>query len=130
MFDGEVPDSAPEPMPPQGPTMTLEIPDPIPEGAFGHIKPDDWLPSISTPVHNSEHGSEYIVTANVTDVPLEILPGRSKEFSNFVSKVSLFVLLTLPNMLKTNITAGIRVKWSDRRDFRKCRSRHRYTRHR
>lgn len=87
VFNGEVPESAPEPslLPNHG--LRMEIPDPLPEGAFGHIMPDDWLPSISNRVLPSEYGSEFVVTANVTDVPLEILPGRSKEFSSFVSKV-------------------------------------------
>lgn len=89
VFNGEVPDSAPEPAhaSPINRGMQMGIPDPLPQGAFGHIKPDVWLPSVSMRVIPSAYGSEYIVTANVTEVPLEILPGRNKEFSNFVSKV-------------------------------------------
>jgi hypothetical protein len=34
-----------------------------------------------------ETGAVYAVTAKVVDVPLEVLLGRQKEFSNFVSKV-------------------------------------------
>ena len=96
IFDGEVPatatthpnhkshnDSAPPEMP---------LPDPLPERAFGHIKPDDWLPSISTPVDpEDDEGVVYIVTAKVVDVPVEVLPGRQKEFSNFVGKVGVFL---------------------------------------
>jgi len=29
----------------------------------------------------------YIVTAAIVDVPLQVLPGRQKDFSNFLSKV-------------------------------------------
>jgi hypothetical protein len=39
-----------------------------------------------------ETGAVYAVTAKVVDVPLEVLPGRQKEFSNFVSKVRLCFL--------------------------------------
>jgi hypothetical protein len=33
------------------------------------------------------NGAVFNVTANFVDVPLEVLPGRQKEFSDFVSKV-------------------------------------------
>ncbi|KAF7366892.1 hypothetical protein MSAN_00947900 [Mycena sanguinolenta] len=77
VFDGEVPDDAvflPTPVsyrdrtgdPPPPP-----FPDPLPKGAFGHIRPEDWL----------------ISQTKIVDAPLEVLPGRQKEFRNFVSKV-------------------------------------------
>lgn len=93
VFDGEVPSSveierhlydessAPPPKTP--------FPDPLPKNAFGHIRPDDWLPSQSVPMEpeDDDDGSAYAVSATVVDVPLEVLPGRQKEFSHFVKKV-------------------------------------------
>ncbi|KAF9457903.1 hypothetical protein BDZ94DRAFT_1227248 [Collybia nuda] len=83
VFDGEVPRltfaSLPTPPP---------LPDPLPENAFGHIRPDDWLPAMS--IRDEPHedvGVVYIVSAKIIDVPLEVLPGRQKIFSNFISKV-------------------------------------------
>ncbi|KAJ7118452.1 hypothetical protein C8R43DRAFT_1077421 [Mycena crocata] len=91
VFDGEVPTSAIyaprwswDPPPPGSP----QLPDPLPEHAFGHIRPDDWLTSYSGPVPSEDgEGAAFAVTAKIVDVPLEVLPGRQKEFSNFVSKV-------------------------------------------
>ncbi|KDQ57876.1 hypothetical protein JAAARDRAFT_176965 [Jaapia argillacea MUCL 33604] len=88
VFDGEVPDddalisSTPQSGDPS-------LPDPIPEGAFAHIKPDDWLPALSVPVdpEDDEEGAVFAVSAKIVDIPLEVLPGRQTEFSKFVSKV-------------------------------------------
>jgi hypothetical protein len=89
IFDGEVPilsldgeddggDNPPAP----------PLPDPLPERAFARIRPDDWLISSSEPGEpEGDEGSVYIVTADIVDVPLQVLPGRQKVFSNFVSKV-------------------------------------------
>jgi len=78
VFDGEVPKLVAQD----------ELPDPLPEGAFGHIRPEDWLEAKSVQVGSEEgQGSTFAVTADMVDVPLEVLPGRQKEFSNFVSKV-------------------------------------------
>ncbi|RXW12791.1 hypothetical protein EST38_g13063, partial [Candolleomyces aberdarensis] len=98
------------PPPPRDP-----LPDPLPDRAFGHIRPEEWLNAKSVRVDldeddddgegeemrerkgkrkgkrkegkEKETGAVYAVTAKVVDVPLEVLPGRQKEFSNFVSKV-------------------------------------------
>lgn len=86
IFDGEVPSNASALKPPKNP-----LPDPLPERAFGHIRPDDWLNATSTRDEGGEEdGSVFAVSAKVVDVPLEVLPGRQKEFSNFVSKVGPF----------------------------------------
>ena len=92
IFDGEVPPSViinsrnsddTDDIPPKMP-----LPDPLPERAFGHIRPKDWLPSVSEPIElQEEEGSAYAISAKVVDVPLEVLPGRQKEFTNFVTKV-------------------------------------------
>ncbi|KAJ7092795.1 hypothetical protein B0H15DRAFT_832541 [Mycena belliarum] len=86
VFDGPVPDGA-EYLPEGDPTSP-PLPDPLPAGAFGHLRPDDWLPALSGPVPSEDdEGAAFAVTAKIVDVPLEVLPGRQKEFSNFVSKV-------------------------------------------
>jgi hypothetical protein len=83
IYDGEAPDSDPATVPPPAP-----LPDPLPPRAFGHIRPDDWLLASCIPdVPEDGHGSAFNVTANIVDVPLQVLPGRQKEFSDFVSKV-------------------------------------------
>jgi hypothetical protein len=91
VFDGEVPSSViigrnsddMDDLPPRMP-----LPDPLPERAFGHIRPKDWLPSVSEPIElGEEEGSAYTISARVVDVPLEVLPGREREFSNFIRKL-------------------------------------------
>ena len=91
IFDGEVPypitnngksDDTVD-IPPEMP-----MPDPLPDRAFGHIRPQDWLPAVSEPIESpGGEGSAYVISAKVVDVPLEVLPGREKQFSNFVGKV-------------------------------------------
>ena len=86
IFDGEVPEGALAVPPP-----AMPLPDPLPERAFGHLRPEDWLPSISGPdVSEDGEGAAYAVSAKVVDLPLEVLPGRQKEFNHFVSKVPFF----------------------------------------
>lgn len=60
---------------------------PYPPRAFGHILPDDWLDATSVYNGTDEEGSVFSVSASIVDVPIQVLPGREKEFSNFVSKV-------------------------------------------
>ncbi|THH09014.1 hypothetical protein EW145_g2327 [Phellinidium pouzarii] len=64
------------------------LPSPLPERAFARIRPDDWLPAhsepITTPVGDA---AEYEITAEVVDVPLEVLPGRDSLLRSFVAKV-------------------------------------------
>ncbi|KIJ63603.1 hypothetical protein HYDPIDRAFT_92125 [Hydnomerulius pinastri MD-312] len=85
VFDGEVPDLPPLPMI-QG-NVPSRLPSPIPPRAFGHIRPEDWLDAVSVYDGSDGEGSTFLVTASIEDVPMEVLPGRQKEFSNFVSKV-------------------------------------------
>lgn len=69
------------------------LPSPLPERAFGHIRPEDWIDAMSIPEDDPEDGEEdedgaaFAVSAKVVDIPLQVLTGRQKEFSNFVSKV-------------------------------------------
>ena len=99
VFDGEAPEGVPDlsmrhdtmkkHVPPQMPSL----PYPFPPRAFGRIRPDDWLPSTSVRLESTsddgeeEMGAVYAVSAKVVDVPLQMLSGRQKEFSDFVGKV-------------------------------------------
>lgn len=94
VFDGQVPflpaishsGEESDPAPP--------LPDPLPERAFARIRPDEWLLADSNAEEPSgSEGSVYIVTAEIEEVPLQVLPGRQKDFSNFVSKVSAFPII-------------------------------------
>jgi len=89
VFDGEVPEDVPyfrmilkpEPAP---------LPDPLPERAFGRIRPDGWVNASSVlAAPEKGEGKAYVVTARVVDVLLEVLPGRQREFGSFVRKVGL-----------------------------------------
>jgi hypothetical protein len=84
VFDGDVPlrvvDKDGDPAPP--------LPDPLPERAFARIRPDNWLDSLSQGDEvPGDEGSVYTVTADLVDVPLQILSGREKAFRSFVGKV-------------------------------------------
>jgi len=66
----------------------MPLPDPLPSNAFAYIRPEQWLDSISVPLgHQDGEGSVFAVSAKIVDLPLEVLPGRQREFSNFVGKV-------------------------------------------
>jgi hypothetical protein len=86
IFDGQVPEDAPPPY-----WDGDSLPDPLPERAFGRIRPLDWLDALSVltgpPDDGQDHGLVYAVSAKVVDVPLQVLPGREKELSSFVGKV-------------------------------------------
>ena len=76
---GEDDDGLPDPMP---------LPDPLPANAFAHIQPGQWLESTSIPLGRQDgEGSVFAVSAKIVDIPFEVLPGRQREFSNFVGKV-------------------------------------------
>ena len=91
VFDGEVPEDIPY----SGMTTEPEpapLPDPLPERAFGRIRPNEWVNASSVLAAPEEgEGKAYLVTAKVVNVPLEVLPGRQREFSNFVGKVCLIL---------------------------------------
>ncbi|QRW13639.1 transmembrane protein [Ceratobasidium sp. AG-Ba] len=67
--------SEPEPMP---------LPKPLPPTAFARIRPESWIPAHTEVVEEQEG---VWVHAQVTDVPLEVLPGRDSELRRFISKV-------------------------------------------
>ncbi|KAF8842794.1 hypothetical protein BDN67DRAFT_965188 [Paxillus ammoniavirescens] len=85
VYDGEVPELPPLPVT-QG-NIPSRLPSPLPPRAFGRIRPDDWLDAKSEYNGTDGEGSTFFVSASIIDVPVEVLPGRQKEFSNFVSKV-------------------------------------------
>ena len=92
VFDGVVPGPSTNETESSGadrnPPPKRPLPDPLPPRAFAHIVPDDWLPAECEAVEGPEgSGSTVAVSAQIVDVPLEVLPGREREFSNFVSKV-------------------------------------------
>ncbi|KAG8216010.1 hypothetical protein J3R82DRAFT_8003 [Butyriboletus roseoflavus] len=85
IFDGDVDDS----LPPLGAlgNVPSRLPQPLPPRAFGHILPDDWLDAESVYDGTDGEGSIFNISASIIDVPIQVLPGRQKEFSNFVRKV-------------------------------------------
>ena len=77
-------DDAPPPAPP--------LPTPLPPHAFARVRPSDWLAALTAPTEPrpdwGEHGNTTLfVSARFADVPLEVLPGREREFRTFVAKV-------------------------------------------
>jgi len=103
VYDGPVPDDEflrmedlleegdvdlPDPMP---------LPDPLPANAFARIRPAQWLESISVPLrHRDGEGSVFAVSAKIVDIPLEVLPGRQREFRKFVGKVRHVLMIPSP----------------------------------
>ena len=84
----------------------LPLPTPLPVRAFGRITPTTWLNATSSAavhLYDSDDlddsagklgngtGTDVFVTAQVVDVPLEVLPGRQGDLSRFVTKV-LFIV--------------------------------------
>jgi hypothetical protein len=68
------------------------LPTPLPPRAFARVRPVTWLPTMSSPTSPrrdwNERGSTTLrITAWFSDVPLEVLPGRERQFRSFVSKV-------------------------------------------
>jgi hypothetical protein len=115
IYDGEVPDSDPGTVPPPTP-----LPDPSPERAFGHIRPNDWLPALcQATVPGDGEGAAYVVEAHLVDVPLEVLPGRQKEFGDFVSKVGLAVLIFLVDVHHMSSSDSLRFRRCDSWDTRR-----------
>ncbi|KIY36807.1 hypothetical protein I305_00856 [Cryptococcus gattii E566] len=61
--------------------------DEYPVKAFGHIHPAEWLPSATTRSPDPSTPHRFIVRAPLSNVDLDILPGRENIMSEFVSKV-------------------------------------------
>jgi hypothetical protein len=68
------------------------LPSPLPPRAFARVRPSTWLATVSAPTSprrdwNERGNTTLLVSAWFVDVPLEVLPGREREFRNFVTKV-------------------------------------------
>jgi hypothetical protein len=68
------------------------LPSPLPPRAFARVRPNTWLTAVSEPTAPrrdwNEHGHTTLyVSAWFADVPLEVLPGREREFRSFLAKV-------------------------------------------
>lgn len=68
------------------------LPSPLPPRAFARVRPGTWLPTLSAPTSprrdwNEQGNTTLSVTAWFSDVPLEVLPGREREFRSFITKV-------------------------------------------
>ncbi|EUC61551.1 transmembrane protein, putative [Rhizoctonia solani AG-3 Rhs1AP] len=71
----------PDPMP---------LPRPLPRNAFARIRPDSWIiahTQVSDDQHDDNEGQGVWVHAQVSDVPLDVLPGRDGELRAFIRKV-------------------------------------------
>ena len=91
VFDGDVTET-------NGAPPDMPLPDPLPEHAFAHIRPDDWLPALCVREEAKDgDGASYAITAAITDVPLQILPGREGQFTNFVGKARVIVSFFRPH---------------------------------
>lgn len=113
IFNGEVPRETPGNST-VGRIMTPgdnPLPDPLPERAFARILPEHWIPAQVILPENTddilgwddavlEDSHMYtekkvvtrVVTAEMIDAPLDVLPGRDDEFQAFVRKVSIYFL--------------------------------------
>jgi hypothetical protein len=100
------------------------LPDPLPAGAFAHIRPEHWLPALSVPLppQGDDEGSCVGISSKIVDVPLQILPGRERLASDFIGKVSLLCGSTLPSRTTTDHTLGHLRKERARWLARHCRS--------
>ena len=70
------------------------LPSPLPPRAFARVRPSTWLSSMSAPTSprrdwNERGNTTVSITAWFSDVPFEVLPGREREFRNFVTKIIL-----------------------------------------
>ncbi|KAH9956370.1 hypothetical protein BC827DRAFT_1139612 [Russula dissimulans] len=68
------------------------LPSPLPPHAFARVRPAGWLSAVSTRTAprrdwNERGNTTLLLSARFVDVPLEVLPGREREFRSFVSKV-------------------------------------------
>jgi hypothetical protein len=83
MLDDNDDDDAP-PAPP--------LPSPLPRHAFARVRPNTWLTAVGVPTAprrdwNERGRTTLYLTAWFADVPLEVLPGREREFRSFIGKV-------------------------------------------
>jgi hypothetical protein len=75
----EEPKPEPEPAPP--------LPDPLPEKAFGRVRPYDFAPAETYVDPTDPKGERKLLRARLTDVPFTVLPGRGGIFRSFTWKL-------------------------------------------
>ncbi|CCO31966.1 hypothetical protein BN14_06018 [Rhizoctonia solani AG-1 IB] len=70
----------PDPMP---------LPRPLPSNAFARIRPDSWVLAHTESLDDQRgDGNQGVwVHAQVTDIPLDVLPGKNAELQRFIRKV-------------------------------------------
>jgi hypothetical protein len=91
IFDGEVPDSSDLSLETIRQPDSPSLPDPLPERAFGYLRPENWLTSVTQREESREgEGAVYSVWAKAVDIPMRVLPGREREFSAFVRRCVIF----------------------------------------
>lgn len=78
-----------------------------PPRAFGRIHPEEWLEAESRLSDNPFFPYRLVVTAPLENVPLDVLPGRDRVLSGFVSKI----------VFKGGALAGIKGKASVQADI-------------
>ena len=69
----------PEPAPP--------LPDPLPEKAFGRVRPYDFAPAETFIDPTDPKGERKLLRAELKDVPFTVLPGRGPIFRSFTWKL-------------------------------------------
>ena len=73
---------------------------------------------MSEPIElEEEEGSAYTISAKVVDVPLEVLPGRQKEFRNFIGKVCFFSQIFILELMDELISFFFRRLYLDPRQL-------------
>ena len=106
IFDGALPTGTPQESPVSStPTKTMTgadddddvppappLPSPLPPRAFARVRPASWLSAVTmrTPPRrdwNERGNTTLLLSAWFVDVPLEVLPGRERQFRSFVGKV-------------------------------------------
>lgn len=70
-----------------GPVQDGDGEEEYPPGAFGHVKPADYLNSTTVKGLDPAFPNRLTVRAPMVDVPVQILPGRSRLLADFVRKV-------------------------------------------
>lgn len=63
------------------------LPDPLPKGAFGRVRPHTWANATTTWDRTDPANPRKILRSELIDVPFSVLPGRGKEFRAFTWKL-------------------------------------------
>lgn len=66
---------------------TPPLPDPLPKGAFGRVRPRTWANATTTLDRSDPANPRKILRSELIDVPFRVLPGRGKAFRDFLWKL-------------------------------------------